>query len=276
MPDNERSSSILPEQILERYLLGELSARERRRLERILRRDETAAARLAALKRSDAEILAAYPPGEMAEKIRARAASQPGLSGSARREQDARGRRGFRLPSFAMPLAAAALILIAILPLRTAFSSRDETRAKGLESRLEVYRQRENGDERLRDGAPAAAGDLLQVAYVAAEAGYGLIVSIDGRGTVTGHFPRQAPAGAPAPALKQGGEIALPFAYQLDDAPGFERFFLVTSADPFDVEPVLRAAAALAADPEAARRQPLALPAGLEQASLLIIKEETP
>jgi hypothetical protein len=273
MPEKEQGQ--VPERILERYLLGELSARERRRVERILRQDPGAAARLDALQRSNDEILAAYPPGEMAAKIRAR------LAASSAPAETAPPARGFHLPSFALPLAAAAMILIAILPLRNALGTRDETRAKGLEARLEIYRQEQEDGRRLAPGAVAAAGDLLQIAYVSGGAGYGLIFSLDGRGAVTFHYPRpgeesQAGAAATAPPLQPGGETALPYAYRLDDAPAFERFFLVSSAEPFALEPILKAAESLAADPAAARRQDLDLGPGLEQASFLVIKENSP
>ena len=273
MPEKERPQ--VPERILERYLLNELSARERRRVEKILRLYPDAAARLKALERSNEEILAAYPPGEMAAKIRAR------LAASSTTAETAPPTRGFRLPSFALPLAAAAMILIAILPLRTTLSSRDETRAKGLEARLEIYRQEQDGSRRLAPGGAAAAGDLLQIAYVSGGAGYGLIFSLDGRGAVTFHYPRpagesQAGAATAVPPLQPGGETALPYAYRLDDAPAFERFFLVSSAAPFALEPVLKAAERLAADPAVARRQDLDLDPGLEQASFLVIKENSP
>jgi hypothetical protein len=280
MPEQDGSAKILTEQILERYVLGELSARETRRVEKILRHDETAAARLAALERSNAEILTAYPPELMAERILKRAAAQPAAAKSADKTGATRVTRPFRLPSFAMPLAAAALILIVILPLRTAFTSRDETRVKGLEARLEIYRQKEDGSERLEAAARVAEGDLLQITYVAGDAGYGAILSIDGRGTVSWHLPRPAgtsmtTAAAGASPLEPGDEIALPAAYQLDDAPDFERFFFVTSGEPFALEPLRLAAERLAAA-GAARGEPLDLGRGLKQFSLLMIKENRP
>jgi hypothetical protein len=279
-PGNTRKPPA--DQILERYLLDELPARERRRVEKILGHDAGAAARLEALKASNAEILAAYPPAEMAARIRARAWGE--RAATAATEQKARRARPFRLPSFAMPVAAAALILMVILPFRTALTSREETRVKGLEARLEIFRRRGAGSEPLAAGTRVAEGDLLQIAYVAGEAGYGVIFSIDGRGTVTFHYPRlpgtstSAPAAeaVEAPPLEPGGKTALPTSYQLDDAPGFERFFFVTSAEPFELASIWQAASRLAADTEAARREPLELARGLEQDFLLLSKNEAP
>jgi hypothetical protein len=71
-----------------------------------------------------------------------------------------------------------------------------------------------------------------------------------------------------------GGEVRLPSAYELDDAPGFERFFLIASDRPFEVAPVLEAARALAAQPVAARRASLPLAPGLRQTSLALDKPQ--
>jgi hypothetical protein len=86
---------------------------------------------------------------------------------------------------------------------------------------------------------------------------------------VTVHFPSGA---ATAGGLEPKGETLLPFAYELDDAPGFERFFLVTSREPFPVEVVVGAAERLAAEPERARLAPLELPGKLEQSSIVLSK----
>ena len=59
---------------------------------------------------------------------------------------------------------------------------------------------------------------------------FGVLLSIDGAGHVTLHLPESAARRRRADAQ---GEIRLPSAYELDDAPAFERFLLVTSAAPF-------------------------------------------
>lgn len=83
------------------------------------------------------------------------------------------------------------------------------------------------------------------------------------------HFPGRASA---SNRLEGEGEVPLAFSYQLDDAPEFERFFLVTSRRQFPVEQVLRADRALAAEPKRAKKGNLALPWGLEQWSVLLLK----
>jgi hypothetical protein len=105
--------------------------------------------------------------------------------------------------------------------------------------------------------------------YVAMGARYGVVFSIDGRGVVTPHLPV---LGAEAAPLGARGEVALPESYELDDAPLFERFFLVTGDAPFAAEAALAAGRELAKRHAAARTEPLRLPPGLSQASFLIVK----
>ncbi|HYO70855.1 MAG TPA: ActD-like protein, partial [Archangium sp.] len=144
----------------------------------------------------------------------------------------------------------------------------EETRVKGLEPRLTVHRQRDGAAEALADGAPAASGDVVQLAYVAAGRAHGVILSVDGRGTVTLHAPE---SGAGSVPLAPAGTHALPGAYALDDAPGFERFFLVTAEAPFALEEVLAAARSVAGRPEA-RTSPLPLSSRYMQASFTLEK----
>ena len=56
-------------------------------------------------------------------------------------------------------------------------------------------------------------------------------------------------------------------AYELDDAPGFERFYLVTADEPFAVESVVDATRRAGAD------GPLDLPAAMDQSSVVLEKE---
>ena len=114
-------------------------------------------------------------------------------------------------------------------------------------------------------GAAARENDVVQLAYQAAGRHFGAIVSIDGRGVVTRHLPAAGPLASP---LKSGAAFALPQAYRLDDAPGFERFYFVTADQPFAVDLVLTAASHAAG-----AEGRLALPAGLDQYSFALRKE---
>jgi len=101
-----------------------------------------------------------------------------------------------------------------------------ETRIKGgeQEPRLLVFRKLGSGAERLQDGALARNGDLVQLAYRSGGLQYGAILSVDGRGTVTQHLPATG-----AEAVPLAAQDTLDVAYELDDAPRWERFYLVAA-----------------------------------------------
>src|SRR5262249_61336140 len=83
----------------------------------------------------------------------------------------------------AAALAAAALLIVVQRP--------EETRVKGGDAALLVYRSHGDEPELLSSGASARAGDVLQIAYIRSAPVYGAIVSLDGAGSVTLHLPEQ-------------------------------------------------------------------------------------
>jgi len=262
----------IPDILLEQYILGELDPAKMAEIKTLSASDAELAARIAVLQASDEEILARYPARPMAAAIRQRA------------QMAKAEKRGFSFTAMAVP-AAAVLVLVLTIAVwssgvfnpptegTTANSVKTDGEiiyTKGLEAQLKVYRKNGGVSEKLAAGSAISAGDTLQVAYIAAQADFGMILSIDGRGAVTRHFP----AGDNAPAIKldHNGEQLLDYSYRLDDAPGFERFFFVTSAKPFEIATVMAAAQQLAASPQTARSAKLELPAGLEQRDLLLVK----
>ena len=65
----------------------------------------------------------------------------------------------------------------------------------------------------------------------------------------------------------------MPEAIELDNAPGFERFFFVTSDSSLDVEYIMKMARKLASDASRAKTANLDLPEGFKQVSIKIVKE---
>jgi hypothetical protein len=242
----------LPEWLAERAALGEAPD------------VELDPARRRALEASDRAILDALPPAMVAAEIERR------LRARRRRELPRRIAVGAALAAAAVLFVVFAVRLPPVKQLAV-IDPPESTRIKG-DPRLVVHRKSGDAAERLDDGARAAPGDVIQLSYVAAGRRFGAIVSIDGRGAITIHLP-DAKAAATAAELGQGGAVPLADAYELDDAPGFERFVLITSRRPFSAETVRAAAARLAAEPAAARSQRLDLPAALEQHSFVLRKE---
>jgi hypothetical protein len=270
MQHNNRN---VPDWLLERLALGELDADTaadvRRRLAAEGRSPEDVMQAVAA---SNREVLAELPASQAAAEIRRRVAKAAAAEQPARR----------RLALWSLPVAVAGGLALTQMMWRSQPNEGAVSRigespeiiiAKGDQSRaprLYVYRHGAERDHLLKDGALAARGDLVQLAYGSRAGGYGVLLSIDGAGKVTLHWPEKQD-GEAAP-LKSSGENRLPTAYELDDAPAFERFFLVRAASPFPVATAMEAARALAAQPSA-RTQTLALPSNFEQISLALDKK---
>lgn len=253
------SATPIPDWKLERYLLGELPDVERARIAARLAADPVEAARLAALQADNQATLDTYRSAPMARAIE-------------HKLHAAGGRHAKKNPTrhlaWLVPLAGA-LVLLFVLA-RPFFGAPDhptveqnDTRTKGGEPILRLDRKTDAGPERLRDGDELAAGATLQISYVAGDFTHGVILSIDGRGKVTRHF---------SGALETGGVTELEFGYQLDDAPDFERFFLVAAKGAIDVGAVHQAAEALAEDRARTQTGKLRLSKTLAQETLTVRK----
>jgi hypothetical protein len=266
------SDRVFSEHVLERYLLGELPREDAAEVERAAAADHRIRAALAALEGSSRDILARYPAASFKARLFERSKDTTAPAGSWTRW-------AFRVS------AAAALVLAVFLvgpkirqwisPLPDGPVAEDLVKGDAAldltRTQLLVYKKSGDLAELAGDGSEASPGALLQLAYVAASARYGMILSIDGRGGVTRLFPADEGGST---VLSPRHRILLPEAIELDDAPGFERFFLVTSNAPVDIEGVLARAALLARDPAAAAHGGLDLPPGLNQTSVLILKGE--
>jgi anti-sigma factor RsiW len=228
--------------MLERYRLGELSGADQARVAQALATDEALRARVQQLDLDDAATLAAHPPARIAAQVAARAVPP----------EDKRFR--WLLPAFALAAAVTVTLVVqrAVVP--------DDVRFKGDGPSLRLFRLAAKEPERLADGAHVKPHDVVQVAFELSGAAHLVIVSVDGAGHATLHWPLDGNTAVPS------GMKALPQAFELDEAPGFERFFLVTSEVPLSAPEVLAAAQG------AARAGLLELPKTAAQRSLLLDK----
>lgn len=266
------NEETISEYYLERYALGELPEEEKEEIHLLSSSIPEIQAALEEIKSSDRDILALYPP------LTVKASLMTQLGETSKKPFPLK--RVLTISS----VAAAVLILILVIPLLKQKPSiiypdteQGATLVKGIlnvdlsKTQLLVYRKIQDQVEILADGNQARPGDLLQLAYVAAKEPYGMILSIDGRGAVTLHFPGGQEESTKLVLNKQS---LLPNAIELDDAPKFERFFFLTSQSPIDVEDVLREARSLAQNPEQIQQKKLDLPASFKQYSILILKGE--
>jgi len=280
------SADAVPDLLVEKLALGELSATEVRDVRERL--GDVADDRIAALARSDEALLEEYPPAQLAADVQRRLA----------RLEDADERsRGRGWLVWAPVAAAAGLALVwwmngstpsddapggqpdviaevtpTVVPdkLPAADGGPEQILLKG-DPVLMIDRIESGRPQRMAADASVEAGDLLQVTYNAKGAQQGVVVSIDGAGVATLHYPESETG---SPRLDHGGPRPLPESYELDDAPGFERFFFVTvdGVEPrLDVARVMEAARSLAGG-DGARDGALELPEGWRQQSMLLRK----
>lgn len=258
---------------LEQYLLGEAPEW----VVNAVKEDPDAQARVRQLKEDNESFFREYPAEQMVAFIRERADAEETAEEEAeeehlpdwakeRRKGEIGGAGGNSLaetlrklleslamrPALTVGAVATLAILLALpffltqTPEAALGGQEDEyVRLKGMEPSLSIYKQVESGEiQEISSGESATAGDALQVAYNAAGAEHGMIFSVDGRGTVTLHFPASP---FESDELRTGGEVALPYSYVLDDSPRFERFYLVAASGALDVAGVLNRVESLVA-----------------------------
>lgn len=268
---NDVDTRPVPDLLLEQYRLNELLPEDASRVRDAVASDPTVRERLAALEASDTEIRRNFPPfmrdGGRAETTRQRAESNGRL-------------RGWALP---LALTAAAATLAFTVPSllpgtgkrvdgRVATAADRGNRIKGSRPSLAVYRQTDRGSETLADGAVTRPGDVVRLGYAPADRVYGVILSVDTRGTVTQHLPQ---IGSHAVKLAHDRMNLLDTAYELDDVPGWERFYFVTSDVAFEVPPIADLARR-AAGARADRPKELPLSRAFDQFVFLLQKEVRP
>jgi hypothetical protein len=237
---------------LERFVLGELPDPEAARVRHAVAADASLGERLRALETSrEDEAIAA-----LARNVRTRLAGEPSPAPWAR---------------WAVPAAIAIVIAVAVAQPFERTPTSEAERIKGPDATLTIYRQTPSGSEQLDDRSVAHTGDVIRIGYRVNGDGFGAIVSVDGRGTVTVHYPDGAPTARP---MSGGRGVLLSHAYELDDAPRWERFYIVTGAAPFPIETIVdaveRAASGGAASPV------LDLAPEMTQATFLLQKDSRP
>ena len=255
---------MIPDWKLERFLTGDLPEEEMNKLRELEANDAVFANRVKMLREDNKAILSKLPFETLAERIadatdiagEGRADLGTGAAGNAAKNA-AKNAVRFTLVKF----AAAAMFVFAVA-LVAFFAQREtsvmnervggdvatvngsqntqvalaenesDTRIKGLDARMEVWKKTPAGIVQLNDLDSVGEGDEIQLRYAVPEKCFGLLFSMDGNGALTLHMGN----GVKAIELAPGKMNSLPFAYKLDDAPYFEKFFFVTSPKEFAVE----------------------------------------
>lgn len=223
---------------LERYLVGDLSAEEMQEIRRRKETDGILRTRLQVMSEDGKRILAENPFSQL----------EPRLD-----EMDSAGGRLVSFPRSVMKVAAAIVVALGIFSTVLMMSNdRDlgvgnvesrgtevalmelgnDTRIKGMDVRMEVWKKSGDTAIQMENMGEAREGDELQLRYSVPQKCYGLLFSMDGNGVLTVHLGN----GAGSVALEPGQMVTLPFAYKLDNAPYFEKFYLMTSEKTFAVD----------------------------------------
>lgn len=235
---------------MEQYLIGALPENEMQELRDREASDEIFAARVAALKEQNEKILAENP----FEKLSVELDRADLVNGSLTDAGNCAGSMTFKFG--VMKIAAAVIVALGIFSaviiggrgevvqmdaaqqagsdvamVAGSDNGYGETRLKGMQARMEIWKKTAEGVAQMEEKGLASEGDELQLRYVVPEKCFGMLISMDGNGVVTVHMGQ----GAQAIAVEPGKMNTLPFAYKLDDAPHFEKFFLLTSKNEFSV-----------------------------------------
>lgn len=197
------------------------------------------------LKKSDEEILNTYSVESMKAAVAGKLVANK-LSGSRAAAESKESILKFPAYRFVSYAAAAVLLAAILIPagLKTSKISAGKApteRVKGNASaaantdpQIKLYRQKGREIQALNDGDFARSGDVIQITYNAGSDEYGVIFSVDGNGNITRHFPENS---WQAEALEhRPDETPLDFSYELDNAPDFECFILVTSKKQFSLD----------------------------------------
>jgi len=249
---------VVNELYYEQILLGELDSKN-------YDEESIDKSEILRIEQSNEDILKKYPARQMADLINDRMKKESETSPKI-----------INFKKIYIPLTAAAVFLLffTMIPIYkdtvqdSDMDTSETVRLKGNIPSLYIYRGNSANAELLNNNSLVKEKDLLQISYDSAGTKYGVIFSIDGRGTVTLHFPDNVYSNT---RLDYGGKIYLPFSYELDNAPFFERFFFISSDSEIDASLIMENAGRIA---KGNKSEMLILPQEFKQQSIILFKEE--
>ena len=221
---------------LERYLLGDLPEGEMQALREREACDEIFAARVREMREQGERFLAENPFSAIEDKLK-----------NAERSEILPNRS---FNTLWLKIAAALVIALGVFSavvlnrnvvtyegsgtsMEVALADTDDgTRIKGMSASLEVWKKTGDSAVQMLNLGDASEGDEIQLRYRVPQKCFGMLFSMDGNGTITMHMGE----GDKAIELEPGKMTTLPFAYKLDNAPKFEKFFLLTSEKAFEID----------------------------------------
>lgn len=225
--------------LLEKYLLNELPPKEKIRVDNQLKKDSELQKRLENIEKSNKDILENYSAEIIAANI-LNIAKLREKKDSKRKNSQTKHIKNLFLT--ALITTTAAITFFVFLPLENTITNIsnnnliENTTIKGEHVKLFIYRKKNNQVTQLENDAKAFENDLLQIRYQSTKNKYGVIFSVDGNGTITLQYPQNTYS---TTKLKSSKKEALSNAYELDNAPLFEKFYFVTSTDEINIQELI-------------------------------------
>ncbi len=191
------------------------------------------------IKKSNIEILNKYKTEDMKSQILAKMEDED-------KEKDLPNKKSFKVLRYISYAAAAVLLGIFILPrginslkTKTSMAEASARHGENLREGLFLYHQTSDKEEVLEDGSKVSAGDFINISYCLNENEYLIIFSLDGNGNITRHFPKDSWE-AQKRENKRGQTpiYSKDTLYQLNNAPEFECFIMVTSTKAFNLSDI--------------------------------------
>ena len=236
--------------LLEQYVLAELPPQQMRELRQQIAADHDLARRIEAINSSNAALKKTCPSIPFARRV----INDPRLATPSIPRQKSTWlnsvahfmRQGLTQHTAKLTTAVSLLfaVFITAIALTPAPNVDTGVRLKGVQPCFTVYRLVNEANIELEGNVVLHEQDRIQLTYVAAGKAFGYLVSVDGNGVLTPHLAD----GTDAAPLSNSGETQLTTAYQLDDAPDFERFFFITANEPFAIKNIDAAINLLVAD----------------------------
>lgn len=269
-----KTENKVPDILIEQLILDELPDNFSENKKQTLLRNPYVIKRMEELKKSNEEIIKTYPVHKISGNINLRLKKdEPNII---KFDKPSGDKKNFN--RFLYTLSAAAVLMVALTfvyifrnPIFQDNTS-ETTRIKGT-AELRIYKKLTNDTVKLTDNSPVYKNDRLQLRYIALEKEYGMIISIDGNGYITIHYPENILSNKSAILDNSGKEVYIANSYLLDDAPEFERFFFITSDNEFSEELIRKSAEELFRKPDKGIYEKLDLPDDFEQYSILLKKE---
>ncbi|MBN1115183.1 MAG: hypothetical protein JXA66_07575 [Oligoflexia bacterium] len=188
--------------------------------------------KLSYIEKSDKELLKEFPPEIMIGKIekKYKEYTDSRFSGKA-----ARFLSKFKQPTLNRYSLAGITAVLLLLIINYNLSNGPDIILKG-EPNLAIFKKLSETDAlKLENNSTVEVGDIIQIQYNASGYKYGIIFSIDGNGKITLHSPTDRNDYA----FEAVDNSFLPNAFELDNAPNHEKFYMVLSDIKFRVCDIL-------------------------------------